>query len=167
MLWGENKGLQSPRVNHGQLACAASILPLSHDNQTARHPHNIISTAQVVLKCLSHTPCSHSVCAVRAPLWGNLVVMAEHWLHKPGVLGMIPGDCLPFHFPLFSLKYLQDSWMIKLNQCMKNVWRRDGLSVYTTVPQATLCCVSTLYQDIWLDNLSWVQNHLVTLLDFL
>ena len=28
--------------------------------------------------------------------------VAEHWLHKPGVLGSIPGDCWPFHFPLFS-----------------------------------------------------------------
>ena len=26
----------------------------------------------------------------------------EHWLHKPGVLGSFPGDCRPFHFPLFS-----------------------------------------------------------------
>ena len=25
---------------------------------------------------------------------------AEDWLHKPGVLGSIPGDCRPFHFPL-------------------------------------------------------------------
>ena len=23
--------------------------------------------------------------------------------HKPGVLGLIPGDCRPFHFLLFSL----------------------------------------------------------------
>ena len=28
--------------------------------------------------------------------------VAEHWLHKPGVLGSIPGGCRPFHFPLFS-----------------------------------------------------------------
>ena len=28
--------------------------------------------------------------------------VAEHWLHKPGVLGSIPGDCQPFHLPLFS-----------------------------------------------------------------
>ena len=28
--------------------------------------------------------------------------VAEHWLHKPGVvLGLIAGDCWPFHFPLF------------------------------------------------------------------
>ena len=27
--------------------------------------------------------------------------VAEHWLHKPGVLGSVPGDCRPFHFPLF------------------------------------------------------------------
>ena len=23
--------------------------------------------------------------------------VAEHWLHKPGVLGSIPGGCRPFH----------------------------------------------------------------------
>ena len=28
--------------------------------------------------------------------------VAEHWLYKPGVLGLIPGDCRPFHFPLSS-----------------------------------------------------------------
>ena len=28
--------------------------------------------------------------------------VAEHWLHKPGVLGSIPGGCRPFHFPLFA-----------------------------------------------------------------
>ena len=28
--------------------------------------------------------------------------VAEHWLHKPGVLGSIPSGCWPFHFPLFS-----------------------------------------------------------------
>ena len=27
--------------------------------------------------------------------------MAEHWLHKPGVLDSIPGGCQSFHFPLF------------------------------------------------------------------
>ena len=28
--------------------------------------------------------------------------MAEHRLHKLDVLGLIPGDYQPFHFPLFS-----------------------------------------------------------------
>ena len=28
--------------------------------------------------------------------------VAEHCLHKPGVLGSIPGNCRPFHFALFS-----------------------------------------------------------------
>ena len=27
--------------------------------------------------------------------------VAEYWQHKPGVLGSIPGDFRPFHFPLF------------------------------------------------------------------
>ena len=28
--------------------------------------------------------------------------VAEHRLHKPDVLGSIPSNCRPFHFPLFS-----------------------------------------------------------------
>ena len=28
--------------------------------------------------------------------------VAEHWQLKPGVLVLIPSDCQPFHFPLFS-----------------------------------------------------------------
>ena len=27
-----------------------------------------------------------------------VVIVVEHWLHKPGVLGSIPGDCQPFCF---------------------------------------------------------------------
>ena len=30
--------------------------------------------------------------------------VAEHWLHKPGVLGSIPGHCRPFTFLYFCLK---------------------------------------------------------------
>ena len=29
--------------------------------------------------------------------------VAKHWLHKPDVLGLIPGDCWPFHFLYFCL----------------------------------------------------------------
>ena len=29
--------------------------------------------------------------------------VAEYWLHKPGLLGWIPGNCHPFHFPLSCL----------------------------------------------------------------
>ena len=28
--------------------------------------------------------------------------VAEHWLHKPSILGLICSDCRPFHFPLSS-----------------------------------------------------------------
>ena len=38
----------------------------------------------------NHQPPQSSICTV-----------AEH-LHKPGVLGSIPGGCRPFHFPLFA-----------------------------------------------------------------
>ena len=36
----------------------------------------------------------------------QLKQLVEHWLHKPGVLGSIPGVWWPFHFPLFCLKHL-------------------------------------------------------------
>ena len=32
-------------------------------------------------------------------LSGRRSSVAEQWLHKPGVLGSIPGDCRPLHFP--------------------------------------------------------------------
>ena len=38
--------------------------------------------------------------------------VAEHWLHKPGVLGSISGDCKPFHFPLFCLDHVNCPYTI-------------------------------------------------------
>ena len=32
--------------------------------------------------------------------------VAEHWVHKPGILGLISDDCWPFHFPLFSSQHI-------------------------------------------------------------
>ena len=56
-----------PESNPGHLACAASAPPQSYDKWRTTNPHNSsIYTAQVVLKCLSLTPGSHSVCAVRS-----------------------------------------------------------------------------------------------------
>ena len=49
--------------NPGHLACD---LQLSYDNRTTSQ--SSICTAQVVLKCFSCTPGSHSVCAVRTLL---------------------------------------------------------------------------------------------------
>ena len=73
-------------LNPGHLACTTSALPLSYD------------TGQVHTEdCAEHiedcegwwlSRCHSSV--------------AEHWLHKPGILGSIPGGYQPFHFPLFS-----------------------------------------------------------------
>ena len=45
-------------------------------------------------------------CAVHIEGWwlsGYYNSVAEHWLHKPGVLGLIPGDCQPF----FDFKHLK------------------------------------------------------------
>ena len=57
-------------LNLGHLACAASALLLSYDNRTTTSPHNplCILYAKVVLNCLSLTPGSHSVCAIRTLL---------------------------------------------------------------------------------------------------
>ena len=54
----------NPGALAAHLACAASALqPNNH-----HPPQSLMYTAQVVLKCLSCTPGSHSVCAVRTPL---------------------------------------------------------------------------------------------------
>ena len=37
-------------------------------------------------------------------VWLPYSSVAQYWLHKLGVLGLIPGDCQPFHLPLFCLK---------------------------------------------------------------
>ena len=34
--------------------------------------------------------------------WSLAGIEAEHWLHKPNVLGLIPVDCQPFRFPVVS-----------------------------------------------------------------
>ena len=38
--------------------------------------------------------------------------VAEHWLHKPGVLGSIPGDCRPFRFRLITSKFSLPKFML-------------------------------------------------------
>ena len=49
-------------------------------------------------------------------------------LHKPGVLGLIPGDCWPFHFPLFCLitskHFFIPTWGKNSNR--KLAWLRPG-----------------------------------------
>ena len=46
-------------------------------------------------------PCEHIMVVV----WLSYSSVAEQWLHKLGVLGLIPGDFQPFHF-YFHLKNL-------------------------------------------------------------
>ena len=58
---------------------------------------SICTAAQVELKSLSRTGCEGWWLA------GHRGSLAEHWLHKPGVLGSIPGDCRSFHFLYFRL----------------------------------------------------------------
>ena len=40
--------------------------------------------------------------------------MAEHWLHKPGVLGSIPSGCRLFHFPITAGVFCCS---IDINEC--------------------------------------------------
>ena len=70
MIWGENrgkwKGRQSPGIEPKTPGlcsqCSATELRQSDNHQPSQ---SSICTAQVGLKCLSWTPGSHSVCAVR------------------------------------------------------------------------------------------------------
>ena len=76
--------------NPGHLACAASALPLHELRQVLQLRHFSPTCAVHIEDCGGWwlSGCRSSV--------------AEHWPHKPGVLGSIPGGCRPFHFPLFS-----------------------------------------------------------------
>ena len=49
---------------------------------------------------------STKVCGLAGGLSGCHSSVAEHWLHKPGVLSLIPEDCRPFHFLYFSPQIL-------------------------------------------------------------
>ena len=42
------------------------------------------------------------VCAVATARGEYISSLCVNAVGKPGVLGSIPGDCRPFHFPLFS-----------------------------------------------------------------
>ena len=91
--------------NPGCLACAASALPLSY--QFIRQPDNhqlsqsSIYTAQVVLKCLSLTPGSHSVCAVRTPLWVDRKILSIK--REPILSDFSQSKCLEL-FPHIGIK---------------------------------------------------------------
>ena len=57
--------------------------------------------------------------------------VAEHWLHKPGILGSIPGDCQPFH-SLFHLKISKNLIILTWGKSSKHfvvlsVWREAYL----------------------------------------
>ena len=93
MLWGENrgkwKGWQLPGIESRTPGlcsqCSATEL---------RQPDNHQSSQSSICTAPLHGWWSSSCCSSPS--------VAEHWLHKPGVLGSIPGDCRAFHFPLFS-----------------------------------------------------------------
>ena len=60
----------------------------------------------VQLRHLVNTTCAVQIedCGSGGCLHGCHNSVAEHWLHKPGVLGSIPSGCWPFHFTSYSNK---------------------------------------------------------------
>ena len=98
------KGLQFPGVESRiPLAWAASALPLSHDSQATINPHHPLHVLHSGARCYSLPP----VQSCRG-LWEMVVVRLlciAQWQSisssSQGVLGWTPGNCLPFHFPLF------------------------------------------------------------------
>ena len=129
MFWGKiaesEKAASHWESNPGHLACAASALPLSYVQWPNNHQHSQTS------KFISGWPLTefwwHILSGCRVWDWGTSVPpvacmldcsctedcegwllsrccgsVAEHWLHKLRVMGLIPGCCQPFHFPLFS-----------------------------------------------------------------
>ena len=103
MLWGENRGkwkgwqlLGIKPKTPGFCSQYSATKPQWPDNHQPSQS-SICTAAQVELKSLSRTS--------REGWWlachcGSL---AEHWLHKLGVLGLIPGDCRSFRFLHFCL----------------------------------------------------------------
>ena len=73
-----------------------------YDNQTTTNPHNPLYILHSCTECLSCTPGSHSVCAIRTLFTCGSV--AEHWRLKPEVSwARLPATAGLFTFSLFRL----------------------------------------------------------------
>ena len=76
-------------------------------------------------------------------------LVAAHWLHKPGVLGLILGDYRPFHFPPFCLKkYLSLDCMPVLHQIAPIAVKRCG----QYIPLASTQAFPIILSHIFLQN---------------
>ena len=122
------------------LTWATSALPLSHDTRTTT---NSIYPAQVVLNAsVAH-------------------------LAVAGVLGLTPGDCWPFHFPLFSpyitSKFLYllsytfgtlyiHAWMVVL---IPDPWSQSNKNLNCYLWPTTWCAYIKVY-FVWPQ---WIINH--------
>ena len=89
--------------NPGHLACNTWQPPSMYRQNSTPNGVLTVHTGCQVLQLRHSSP----TCAVHIEdcggwwLSGCRSSVVEHWLHKPGVLGSIPGGCRPFHFPLF------------------------------------------------------------------
>ena len=93
----------NPGALAAHLACAASALqPNNH-----QPPQSLMCTAQVVLKCLSCTPGSHSACAVRTPLGVNQKILSIR--REPMLSGFSQSKCLEL-LPHDGIKRIQMLW---------------------------------------------------------
>ena len=82
-------------------------VPSSHNKEAVEHIVGCVNLAgleflQPILKgcrCMTEAFQYH-LCST----YGGLQAMAKHRQHTPGILGLISGNCRPFHSPLFSPK---------------------------------------------------------------
>ena len=72
---------------------------------------------------------------------------AEHWLHKPGALGSIPGDCQPFHSHMYTLTPIvtrTTRFEITAQVC----WSFD-CDVHALVPSMSgILCIAVLLRNL-------------------
>ena len=149
MLWGENRGISKwkgtashQESNPGHLCLEPPVL-CHWAMATGQLPTLTILYMYCTggTECLSHTPGSHSVCAVRTPLgvdrkfspsgkypcWVLCVAVAEPEVH---VLGSTPGGCRPFSFsphniPLFPA-WGKMLWAFRVRKTTEHVYFPDG-----------------------------------------
>ena len=76
--------------------------------------------------CACVCTCIHTCIWTRKGSWlfGCRTSVAEHWLHKLGVLGLIPGDCCLFHFPQFRFPISVYAHIHSLKLCSPSELRR-------------------------------------------
>ena len=78
--------------------------------------------------------------------------VAEHWLHKPGVLGLVPSDHQPFYLPLFLPHNIWilfiSTWLY--NKCTEANNQRDSFLVAS---------FSFPYSRMWKEEKTMMSKH--------